>query len=110
MVWRAEEIVVLPRIPNHFAALGVYRGASRTSHQTMLRMVSQFDLQGVTTPAIDLLRVAVVTGVGLGAWAAGFNSVMAVLLMSIGLTCIYVITWFLGLRIVSSRTHQSPQN
>ena len=64
----------------------------------------------VLTPAIDLLRVVVVTGVGLGAWAAGFNSVMAVLLMSIGLTCIYVITWFLGLRIVSSRTHESPQN
>jgi O-antigen/teichoic acid export membrane protein len=64
----------------------------------------------VLTPVVDLLRVVVVTGVGLGAWAAGFNSVMAVLLMSIGLTCIYVITWFLGLRIVSSRTHESPQN
>ena len=66
-----------------------------------LTMVLPIYQKSVLQFGLDGLRLLVVCGSGLAAWAWGFGPVAAVLVMSLCMTGVYLATWLVGLRVVS---------
>jgi O-antigen/teichoic acid export membrane protein len=56
---------------------------------------------------LDILRVVVVGASGIATWSAGYSSVVCVFAMSAAMGLVYLVTWAMGLRIVSRSQGQA---